>query len=235
MKRLFLDEITKSEAMAFADREADLHGYARGSADWKRCFKKYLGEAAGGMTLGRNPRKNPREIQNWPEIFGREGFAGEVAQNYKGQAVKGMSLEEVRSRIQGAVSNLVYMWLNGIYGIRTTTIGRQQGKIPAENMSDLQLRGSDEGLTKEEAIAQNKDVLYNQLAMTVIESAVLELLTPFFRMSKSDMDSILDGIAIQGEMTPNDVAKVRDGVERKLRQIMGPKLRQVSVKKLVLD
>jgi hypothetical protein len=194
------------------------------------------------MSLGRNPRKkslkqrrNPRDLAAWPEVFGVNGFAGKVAANYKGKASERKpSLEDIQNRIKANGTSLAYMYLNGIYGTKTTTKERKQGKISASEMSDLQFRGSEEGVSKDEATAQNMDVLYEQLASTIIESAVYSFLMPFFTMPKDDVQAVLDAIRIEGKFNPAEIGKIKIDLEAKIRKTIGDRLSDLSFKKLVL-
>lgn len=244
MKKINLDPHTKEQANDYANMEAELQGFAVGSEKWKKSYKHFLGFALSTITLGRNPRgkslKNPRDLKIWPEIFGSSGFAGTVAKNFKTSNGTGIPLEEAQDRIKSAVTSLTYMYLNGVYDIRTTTKGRKQGLIKDDDMSDLQLRGkdtSDKGLSSEEMTAENLDVLYNQLALTFVESAVMACLLPFFKMSKDDLQDLLDK-GIQAEDTSKisaaQVAQARTELERRIRSVLDSKFANINIKDLIL-
>jgi hypothetical protein len=236
-KVLHLDEHTKEQAIDYANAEADLHGFPVGSSKWKEAFRKHVGYAVGTMSLGRNPRgRNPRDEANWAEVFGASGFVGKVASNFKGKRGEKPSAKEIAERVKSAVSALVYLYMNGIYGIKTTTEVSTSGKIKNSEMSDLQLHGAEgeEGITADDARAENIDVVFNQLAMTVVETAAYEFLLPFLTMPKSDVDAILDKISVEGTASSKDMAKYRTETEARIKRAIGDKLKGLSFKKLVL-
>jgi len=238
MRRLHLDDITKDQATEYANNEADLKGFKVGSTKWKDAFKRHLSYAVSTMSLGRNPRttmkRNPRDMKVWPEIYGEDGFAGAVHKNFKTKSGERIPLNEARDRIKGCITNLTYMMVNAVYNIKTTTKGNRQGKIPEGDMSDLQLRGTSETVDGDEKDALNKDVLYNQLALTTVETICQMLLVPFFKMKQSDIQAILDSISVEGKINAKDIAAERTRLEAQLRRVMEEKLRDIDVRKIIL-
>lgn len=238
MKKIFLDEYTKEAATDFANNEARMRGFEIGSPQWKTCFKKYLGFAVGTMTVGRNPiRRNPRDVGTWPDIFSATGFAGQVAKNYKGKEGEKVTLDEIQERIRSSVSALAYMYLNGIYGIKTTTQTSKSGKIPTSQMSDLQLHGAGEAASEDEKVTsqeENVSIAKNQLALTIVESAIYEFLLPFFTMGPDQVKKIVDGVKIEGKVTAPGMADARTQTEKRIRKEIGDKLKNLRFDKLVI-
>lgn len=232
MKTVNIDEYTKDAAVKFADREAELKGFAKNGEEWKRAFKKYLGFAFSTISVGRNPRKakNPRDMQTWPEIFSNDGFAGRVKSQYRGKDGERLELQEVQERIKSAVTALAYLYLNGVYGVRTTTKSSKSGKIDASQMSDLQLRDSHTAGFED----TNIGIARNQLALTVIESGLYEFLLPFFNMPPEDIQDIVQSIKIEGKISAPGVAQARTELEKSIRQKIGDRLKNLSLKKLLL-
>lgn len=234
MKTLTLDKNTREQAIDYANTDAEMHGHEKGSPQWKKAFKHYLSFSIGTMTVGRNPRRaNPRDDLTWPDIFGSQGFVTKVASNFKGKRGERPSPTEIAERVKGAVTTLSYLYLNGIYGMKTTTDVSASGKIPAKDMSDLQFADGD-------AEVRNHDVIMNQLVMTLVETAVYEFLLPFFTMPKSDIDAILDQVTIENSQSNKKIdtaklmAEFRTQMEKRVRQAIGSRLKNLSFKNLVL-
>ncbi|MCE5317777.1 MAG: hypothetical protein LLG04_10550 [Parachlamydia sp.] len=233
-----VDRLTVDQAIDYANREAKLNGFDRNSEAWQRAYQRSLRESVGTMTIGRNPfERNPRDENTWPEVFGENGFAGKVAYNYKGRTKSGTRYkkQEISERIKGAVSTLVYLYMNGIMQIKTSADTSASGKINATEMSDLQWRGSSENMSRSEADEENKKVIMNQIVMTVVETAVYEFLLPFFTMPESEIRKITDKIEISGKPSVKSLAEQRTALEKKLRQRIGDKLKKISFSKLVLE
>ncbi len=232
MNKVNLDKYTIDAATDFANNEADIKGFEKNGSQWKSAFKKYLGFAYSTISVGRNPRstKNPRDMQTWPEIFSGNGFAGNVVKGYRGKGDTKLSQSEVEERIKSSISALAYLYLNGIYGLRTTTKERKAGAISADEMSDLQLRNSHTDNFED----INIGIAKNQIALTVIESALYEFLLPFFTMSSDDVRDIVSGIRIEGKVSAPGIAQARTEVEKSIRQKIGDRLKSISFKKLLL-
>jgi hypothetical protein len=75
------------------------------------------------------------------------------------------------------------------------------------------------------------------LAMTIIESTALELLTPFFEMTKSDVDAILSKIKIieAGKpVTAKTIADMRSQTERRIRRAFKAGVGKLNFKELII-
>ena len=227
--KLKVDKFTIDEANDYADRQGMIEGFSRGSNEWHRAFNHQLKKAVGTMSLGRNPfRANPRDDSNWPEVFGDKGFAGIVARNYRGKAGEKVSKREIGERIKASVSALVYLYLNGILEIKTTTTTSQSGEINTSEMSDLQLSeaGSD---------VRNHDVAMNQLMLTIVETICYESLIPFFTLKPQDVVDIKDKARITGKISVKAMAEKRSEIEKELRSRIGSKLKKTDFGKLILE
>jgi hypothetical protein len=226
--KLKVDKFTIAQAIDYADREGMIQGFKKGSAEWNHAYNHHIKKALGTMTLGRNPfRGNPRDDANWPEVFGENGFAGEVARKYKGKGGEKFSRREIIERVKGNVTALSYLYVNGIMDIKTTTLRSQSGNIPESEMSDLQLR--DQAYEKE-----NEAVVRNQLILTIVETLCYESLIPFFTMPEKDVRAIADTVKITGKASVREMAEQRSVIEKKLRNRIAAKLRKVSFADLFL-
>ena len=177
-----VDRLTVEQAIDYANREAKIKGFDKNSSKWQRAYQHSLNESLGTMTLGRNPFSNPRDENTWPEIFGVDGFAGRVAEQYrsKSKSEEKVRRHEVAERIKSAVTTLTYLYANGIMEIKTSADSHMTGRMPNEDMADIQWRGSSENESKEDVEEENMQVDLNQIALTVIETACYEFLLPFF-------------------------------------------------------
>lgn len=234
--KIKIDRFTQDQAVDYANREAAIHGFDRSSEKWKNAYKKSVSESLETMTLGRNPfSRNPREEATWPEIFGNDGFCARVAFNYKGRDGEKVTRREIAERVKASIASLVYMYLNGVMNIKTTTKTSDSGKIPNSSMSDLQLQGSAEDTTLEEAEIANMDVVMNQIILTVVETACFEFLLPFFVMKPDEIKSITSKIKVEGKPNVRGVAKLRTDIEKRIRARIGDKLKKMSFADLVLQ
>ena len=232
-----VDRLTVEQAIDYANREAKIKGFDRNSAKWNTAYQHSLNESLGTMTLGRNPYRNPRDENTWPEIFGVDGFAGRVAEQYRSKT-KGedkVRRHEVAERIKSAVTTLTYLYANGIMEIKTSADRHITGRMPNEDMSDIQWRGSSENTTKEDAEEANMQVVLNQIALTVIETACYEFLLPFFTMPASDIKKITDKIEISGKPSVRALSEKRAEIEKKLRARIGSRLKNISFAKMILE
>ena len=192
-----LDKYTKIQATEYANNEAEIGGFKIGSPQWKTAFKTYLSFAHSTMSVGRNPRtlKNPSAavaVKHYPEMFGEVGIAGRLAEKYQGPEGK-LPLSSIQNRILASVTNLVKLYENGILGVKTTTKGRKEGKIPNDDMSRMQLPERPKGMSDEEYnnLPQTKEVLRNWITRDLLTNLMIESITPVFMLTQKDIDAIL--------------------------------------------
>lgn len=198
-----LDPITKQQCIDYADTESDVRGFPRGSAKWKEAFKRAASEAIGTMSLGRNPRSNPRTsalkayIELYPDIFSSNGFAGKVARAYKGKQDKAVDLEEIQNRILSSVVNLSKLFENGIGNVKTTTRGTQQGKIANDAMSDYQFPNKPPGVDEKQWANDIRTIVFNWFLRDAVMNCILESLSMFWQMSKGDISDVMQIVEIK--------------------------------------
>ena len=230
-----IDKFTHDQAQDYADREGMIKGFSKDSAKWKNAYNQALSESLETMSLGRNPYyRNPRDEATWPEVFGNDGFCAKVAFRYKGKEGDQVTKREISERVKASVTALVYLYLNGILNIKTTTATSETGFITHGKMSDLQMRGSEENFSVDAADEENIAVVMNQIILTVVETACYEFLLPFFTMNPNDVQKIVSKIDIKGKANSRAIAKVRTEVEKKLRERIGDKLKKISFADLIL-
>lgn len=232
-----LDKYTKEQAMEYANNEAEISGFKVGSPHWKKVFEEYCKFATKTMSVGRNPRGRPKiaSIEKlYPQVFGANGFAGKIAGKYKSQVGQEVNLQAIQGRIMSSVSNLVKLFENGEMGTKNTTKGSAQGHIENSDMSELQLPNKPEGMSDDEYNQDARDVIRHWLVRDLITNAVIESLTPFFNLTKKDVDDIMDLIEAQ-EATIEEIKKgKRAEFVKRLSAVIGPKIGQVSYRKLIL-
>lgn len=232
MSTVKLSKYTKEQAEEYANNDADIRGYKKGSAKWQAAFTEYIRESYSSMALGRNPRQGSYKykafIAKYPEVFSSEGFAGSVSKGYKSAHGKGLPLEEVQNRIMSSVMNLVKVFENGIMGTMTTTSGAKQGKIANSEMSEFQLPNKEEFSSDEDFQAAKKDVYYNWFQRDVLVDAVLESLMPFFSLNKNNIEKILGAIELVGDDSEASVGAGRLELVDKLRSLVQPQMANVS-------
>lgn len=226
--KVTIDQHTKAQAIDYANAEADLHGFATNSPEWKAAYEKHIRWAVGTMSVGRNPYyKNPRDEANFKFVFGDNGFCARVAANYKAKRGDKPTKREIAERVKGSINTLVYLFLNGIMNIRTTTEVAESGKIDPSQMSDLQLREGDK--------EKNKEVIDNQLIMTIVEVAAYEFMTPFFKMAANDIKDVLEGIQYQEVKSAKDMADLRTRVEKELIGRIRSKMKNITLLETISD
>lgn len=233
MNKLYIDEYTKAQATEYANNEARLGGFAEGSAQWKKAFKRYITYAVGAMSVGRNPgfKKNPNArykpfITLYPEVFRESGFAGTAAKKYRQKDGSiGAPLSEMEGRIIGAITTLSKLFENVVLDVKTSTKGRKQGKILNEDMSDLQFPNREEFATKEEHEAAVRDVLYQWMVRDLVTTAIIETLQPFWTMKKSDVEEIMLPVdeALKKASVQTIIKSGREDFIRALRKAIGVK------------
>lgn len=200
-----IDKYTEEQARDYADTESDIHGFKQGSEPWKKAFKEYLSFAYSTMSVGRNPRKGSKKyktlINVYPDIFSEEGYAGALAKNYYTQdGSKGVSLESIQDRILSAVNNLVRLHENAFIGVKNTTRGSKQGKIPNADMSELQYPDRADFKSDEEYKEVMQHVFYKWFQRDMITHAILEGLELVMSLTKEDVETILKTVNIEGEI-----------------------------------
>ena len=242
MSKYRLDPITKEMAEDYANEEARINGWKIGSNPWKNAFKSYVSDAMATMSVGRNPRGPGSHLYKvktelYPDVFGKEGFAGKVAKDFitESKSDKGVPLESMQNKILSSVSNLVRMYENGILGIRNTTVGNKQGKIPNNQMSEMQLPNKEEFSTATEFEAAVRDVILNWFVRDLITDAVLESLIPFFKLSEQDIKSILSELDLDKVPVKDLLKGGREELIKALRAKVKTKMDQVNYRKLVLS
>jgi hypothetical protein len=230
-----LDKYTKEQAKEFADNEAQIQGFDIGSPHWKKAFEDYCKFATSTMSVGRNPRGKIENVEKlYPEVFSADGFAGKVARNYKSQVGQEVDLKAIQNRIMSSVSNLVKLFENGVMGTKNTTKGAKQGHIDNSDISELQLPSRLPNESDDEYEAKTKDVIRHWLIRDLITNSVLESLTPFFELTKKDVDDIM-GLIQAEEATIEEIQKgKRSEFVKRLSAVIGPKIKQVSYRKLIL-
>lgn len=239
MKAIKVSKYTKEQAEEYANNEADIHGFPRGSYRWKKALSEYLHESYHTMAVGRNPRPGSHRykafIAKYPEIFGADGFAGRVSKEYRtSSGSKGIPLEEAQNRIMSTVMNIVKLFENGIVGTMNTTVGRKQGKISNRDMSELQMPNKEEFSSPEEFEAAKKDVVYAWFQRDILVDAVLELLIPFFNMESDDVDHILGAISLEDTTADQAMGEGRMQLIDALRQVMKPKFSDLNYANMLL-
>lgn len=230
---LKVDSTTKSQAMEYADNEAEIHGYERGGSAWQNAINEYVKFAIGTMSVGRNPRSF--RWKTFVSIYAdlnENGFAGKVAKNYRGPSgVKGVGVNDIQNRILASVTNLSKLYENGILGIKTTTTGSEQGQISNDKMSELQLPDKSEFSGNYDE--QVNMVVRNWVIRDIVSTIILELLTPFFKMTEADFDAIAEAIKLD-QAKLSDISKERMKYIVDIQQILNKKMAQVNVRKLLL-
>lgn len=239
MSTIKISKYTKDQAIEFANNEAEIHGFPIGSQKWKTAFKNYLAESYQTMAVGRNPRHGSHKykafISKYPEIFGSDGFAGSVAKSYRvSSGEKGLPIEEIQNRIMSTVMNLVKVFENGVMGTFNTTKGSKQGKIKNTEMSELQFPNKNEFSSEEEFEAAKKDVVYNWFQRDILVDSVLELLLPFFKMQKSEIEKILAAIKLGDASIEHAATSGREELIEKLRSVVRPQMESVSYYKMLI-
>jgi len=203
--KIKLDKYTEEQAREYADNESEIKGFKIGSEPWKKAFKEYLSFAYSTMSVGRNPRRGSKAyktmLEVYPDIFSESGYAGKAAKNFYTQSgERGVSIESIQDRILSGVNNLVRLHENSIVGTKNTTRGSKQGKIPNEDMSELQFPDKADFKTEDEYHAVVKDVFHHWFQRDLITNAILESLNMFFTLTKSDIETIIGTLNIEGEI-----------------------------------
>lgn len=232
-----LDQFTKDQATEFADTEAELKGFPRGGERWKNAFKHYLTFAMGTMSVGRNPRGGHRYkviVEEYPQVFGAEGFAGRMLKNMQVAEGNQKSLEAVRARILSSVHNLMKLFEAGGLGIKNTTSTDKQGKIQNSEMSELQFPNKEEYSTKEEYESAVKDIVYNWFVRDMVTNCILESLTMFWTLSEQDVADIMDAVTINDANLKEIMGEGRAEFIRRLKAQVEPRIKSLNYKKLVL-
>jgi len=203
--KIKIDRYTEEQAREYADNEAEIQGFKVGDLKWQKYFKEYLSFAYSTMSVGRNPRKGSKKynalINVYPDIFGETGYAGKLAKNYYTQSgERGVTLESIQDRILSAVNNLVRLHENAALGVRNTTKGNKQGKIPNEDMSELQYPDRSEFSSDEEYKKVLEKVFFKWFQRDMIANAVLEGLEILSSLTKEDVEQILSTVNVEGEI-----------------------------------
>lgn len=236
--KIRVDDVTKNHAIECADTDAEIYGFNRGSQQWKDSLSKYLKDAVTQMTVGRNPRKLRYGIftRSFPKVFGINGFADRVAKNYVDQSgKKETSKKDIENRILSSVTNLTKLFENGILGIRTTTLGYKSGEIPSSSMSELQFPTKDDPEFNQKV----RTIIVNWILRDYISAIIIELLTPFFEMTKADVEEItqainLDHIAKQSEIDWKAISDEREGFVNDLHRVLSNKISALNIKDMLL-
>ncbi len=232
---LKVNETTKAQAMEYADNEAEINGFGRGSQKWQSALQDYIKFAIGTMSVGRNPRSfRYKTFVAFYSALGDQGFAGEVAKNYVGPSGRKneTKLSDIQNRIIASVTNLSKLYENGILGIRTTTIGGEQGEIPNDKMSQLQLPDK-ESFKGSDYDKEANQVVRNWVIRDILSTIILELLMPFFDMTEADFNEIAKRINLdQAELSniKTDRKKYVEAIQREMRA----KLSRINIRKLLL-
>lgn len=240
MSTVHVDDLTKKQAEEYADQEGEIYGFNRTSPRWEKAFKEHLKFAYSTMSVGRNPRHliNPRgnelTYRNYPEIFGSDGFAGEVAKGYRARSGDVTeNIETVRNRVMSAVSNLVKLFENGKLKMKTSPDFRKQGKITNEASSAFQFPPK-EGMNEDEYKGEIKDVIFHHFVNDLVTNAVLESLKPFFNMSKSDIEEIMSKVKIEEGSPKELMTKGREAFVKELKRQADQEFSSISYKRSVL-
>ena len=230
---LKIDQTTKAQAMEYADNESEINGFRRGSEQWQNAVNEYVKFAIGTMSVGRNPRTfRYKAFMSYYNCFSDTGFSGKVAKNYISQSgQKGIKLSDVQNRILASVTNLSKLYENGILGIKTTTTGGEQGQIPNDKMSDTQLPDKEDFSGDYEKHVNF--VVRNWIIRDLVSAIVLELLRPFFEMTKEDFDAITKAIRID-EAKLADIKLQREEYLNAIQKVMRSKMASVNIKKVLL-
>lgn len=219
--KIRIDKYTEEMAREYANNEAEIRGFAIGDEKWKKAFKEYLSFAYSTMAVGRNPRKGTKKynalINVYPDVFSDEGYAGKAAKNYYTQdGSRGVSTESIQDRILSAVNNLVRLHENAVFGVKNTTRGNKQGKIPNEDMSELQFPDRSEYSSQEKYNEAVVEIFRKWFMRDLIANAVLEGLSIMMTLTKEDANQILQTINIEGEL--EDIkSKGREEFVKRLR------------------
>lgn len=235
MSELKINENTKDQAIEYADNEAEIQGFKRGSPKWQNMVAKYIEFAIGTMAVGRNPRGYRYKIYTtlYPEVFSSSGWAGQVAKNYATQEKEpGVPVKEIENRILAALTNISKMFENGILNLRTTTIGNAQGKIDVLNVSDFQFpeKGSMSDTAYKEAV---QDVLKAWVTRDLSITILLECLKPFMKLTDSDFQRIADKINLDA-INMSDIKKgQRETFIREVKRVLAPTFDKIDIMKIL--
>lgn len=235
MQKIHLDKYTKEQAIEYADLEGEMNGFDRNDSRWKKAFKEYITHAVGTMSVGRNPRSHRYKTitELYPEMFGKNGFAGQVAEKMSGTSLE-QKFKGAQFRILSSVMNLVKMYEAGILNIKNTTVGDDQGKISNDKMSELQFPNKEEFGSKDEYETALRDVVFNWFLRDLITDCVLESLNIFVRLTAKDVEEIMGAINIEQASLKELVGQGRVEFIKRLRAQVLPRIQQINYKKLVL-
>lgn len=236
MSRLQIDEITKSQAMEYADNEAEICGFKRGGHEWQEAVSRYVKFAISTMSVGRNPRGFRYKVYTtlYSNVFSQKGWAGEVAQNYESQTGRGLPVKEVDNRILASLTNISKLFENGILGLKTTTRGNKQGEIDPNDASDFQFPDKALlGKNKEEYELQISRVLRAWIIRDLSITILLECLKPFFKLTVEDVEYLSDRINLQ-KITMDDVRRgQREVFIQRLQEALAPTFDKIDIMKIL--
>lgn len=232
---LKVDRTTKSQAMEYADNEADVNGFGRGSEQWQSALQEYIKFAIGTMSVGRNPREFKYKVfTSFYRDLGSEGFAGRVAKEYIGPSGKRgeYKLTDIQNRILAAVASLSKLYENGVLGIRTTTVGSEEGSIANDKISGLQFPNKTT-FTGDNYTAEVNRVVQNWVTRDIISTIILELLTPLFQMTEDDFRAIAKAINLEGATLAN-IKVDRPNYISAIQKVIKSKMADVNIRRLLL-
>lgn len=96
-----VDKYTEKAAEDYADNEAEVHGFTRKSAKWKKAVEEYLGFAEKTMSVGRNPRSAKglgARKGDGPNKSGRAFQPSKARLTARGATLKGKALDRSRMK-----------------------------------------------------------------------------------------------------------------------------------------
>lgn len=238
--KIHLDKITEEEAVDYANREADLNGFPRGSERWEKAVKDAVGFAFGTMSVGRNPRRsNPFNYETlvslYPDVFSDSGFAGKIKKHFKAKSGESApTLQTIQNRLLSAFGNLAKLFENGALNMKTTAKARSEGKIPNSEMSDFQFPNKEDFDSKEAYNSAVQKVVKQWFINDLITNVIIESLTPFFNLTETDVDQIMSAVTIEDGNIKELATTGRKEFVKRLRAQVRHEFQKINYRNMIL-